>query len=181
ADLWSDPRGLVQPLTVHDAWLMDRPFGRAARRLWDRGFAFDYVSDRQLAGARPASGGIELPGGTYRAVVVPACDLMPLATFEGLRKLADGGATVIVQDHLPGDVPGLGDLDRRRAAFRERRDRLPPRDAGGGLKEARIGAGRLLVGDLEAALARAGIAREPMVDHPGIQFLRRSTESGRWY
>jgi hypothetical protein len=181
AEAWQDPRGLVRPLTIHDAGLVDRPIGRAARRLWDRGFTFDYVSDRHLAGARAARGGIALPGGSYRAVVVPACDVMPLATFEALVRLADGGATILFEDHLPRDVPGLGDLDRRRAAFRTLRDGLTLLDAEGGLQEARHGAGRLLVGILEAGLARAGVAREPLVDRDGVRFLRRRTETGHLY
>ena len=182
AEGWQDPRGLVRPLTVHDtAWLVDRPIGRAARRLWDRGFTFDYVSDRQLAGARASSGAVAMPGGSYRAVVVPACDLMPVATFEALLRLADSGATVLFEEHLPRDVPGLGDLERRRAALRRLRDGLVLDEAPGGLKEARRGTGRLVVGVLEAGLARAGVAREALVDHPGVRFLRRRAESGHLY
>ena len=31
-------------------WLEGQPVGKAARRLWNRGFTFDYISDRQLLG-----------------------------------------------------------------------------------------------------------------------------------
>jgi hypothetical protein len=49
------------------------------------------------------------------------------------------------------------------------------------VSEARVGSGRILrSADLERALARAGIAREPMVDH-GLSFARRMDDAGRFY
>ena len=40
---------------------------------------------------------------------------MLLETFERLLALSRKGATVIVEEALPGDVPGLYKLDERRA------------------------------------------------------------------
>ena len=69
-DFWSDPAGEVKQFTVHArAWLEDQPVGRAANWLWEHGWQFDYVSDRQLAGAEVAGGLVKVPGGGYRAVV----------------------------------------------------------------------------------------------------------------
>ncbi|HEX3626145.1 MAG TPA: glycoside hydrolase family 2, partial [Verrucomicrobiae bacterium] len=41
-----------------------------------------------------------------------------------------------------------------------------------------IGRGRIFVGNAEAALARSDVVREPMSDHAGVFFLRRSFDGG---
>ena len=38
-------------MTVHARdWFEQQPIGKAAEQLWNRGYQFDYVSDRQLTG-----------------------------------------------------------------------------------------------------------------------------------
>ncbi len=174
-DFWqkAGAEPLLPHLTVHArAWFESQPIGHAAEQLWQRGYAFDYISDRQLAAASVAGNAVKVPGGNYRVVVVPSCDLMPLATLEKLVALAKTGATVIFSGGLPKDVPGLGDLEKRRARFS-----VLLREAA----RAPLGKGRILVGELEAALVTAGVARETMVDHEGLFYIRRSFEAGRNY
>ena len=156
-DLWENPNGMVQPLTVSRRdWLNKQPLGKIARQLWNRGYAFDYVSDRQIAGNLTVSPDGSLRGGDninpYRAVVVPPCRHLPLETLQNLTKLAAAGTTVIFQDQLPNDVPGLGHLKERRRQFQESIAKLEFHDAGHGVREAHIKDGRLLVGELEAGL-----------------------------
>ena len=118
-DLWHDADGLAKGMTVHHTdWIVDQPLGRTARWLWDRGYAFDYVSDRQLQAARASDGRIVMPGGPYRAVLVPPCRHMPVDTLGKLLDLAHAGATVVFEDDLPDDVPGLGNLEERRRTLR---------------------------------------------------------------
>ncbi|MGA2748678.1 MAG: glycosyl hydrolase [Verrucomicrobiota bacterium] len=168
-DFWSDPAGEVKQFTVHArAWLEDQPVGRAANWLWEHGWQFDYVSDRQLAGAEVAGGLVKVPGGGYRAVVVPGCELMPVATLSNLLRLAASGGTVIFDQHLPSDAPGLGKLEQRRAELQAL------------LARAKAVPG-LRVGNLETELAAAKIAREPLLDHPGLMCVRRADDEGRVY
>ncbi|MDB5323326.1 MAG: glycoside hydrolase family 2 sugar binding protein [Phycisphaerales bacterium] len=167
-DLWHSLNGMVMPLTVHHTdWLTQQAIGRDAKMLWGRGYGFDYVSDRQLKSA-PAR---------YRAVVVPPCSHIPVETMAKLIELARGGATVIFHDRLPEDVPGLGELEKRRAELRKLAMELNF-TAGEKFKAAAVGEGRIVVGDLEAALAAAGAAREPLADHAGLLFIRRTWEGG---
>lgn len=175
-DFWSQPGNKLLPhLTVHARdWFEAQPLGRLAEQLWQRGYAFDYASDRQLTAARSASGGIQVAGGIYRTVLVPACEKMPVATLRKLVALADSGATVIFQKQLPQDVPGLGDLETRRKQLAEIKRRIPV--AGGA-----VGKGRVLIGDAQRALGTAGIARESLFDHPGLMCIRRTTGTGRTY
>ncbi|MCX6906436.1 MAG: glycosyl hydrolase, partial [Verrucomicrobia bacterium] len=101
-----------------------------------------------------------------RVIVVPATEHIPLKTMEHLLRLAEGGAKVIFDGAMPKDVPGLRELEARRAELRKLLERAK---------------GRVLVGDADALLARAGVAREPMVDHAGLLFIRRTLGDGRYY
>ncbi len=165
--------GHTYQFSVHDhRWLSDEPLGRTARALWEAGVAFDYVSDRLLDGIHAGPGGtLVAPGGaSYRAVLVPSCRTMPDATLARLLALAADGATVIFEDALPADVPGLGRLEARRAAFRKLSDSLgaAAREAGA-LCDVRHGKGRVLAGPRVAALAAAGISGEAVAQHAGAQ------------
>lgn len=182
-DYWQNAAGQVQAMTVHArGWFEGQPIGRLATQLWSRGYAFDYVSDRQLAKARAGAGGIVTEGGAYRVVLVPRCEVMPVATFSNLVRLAEGGATILFEDALPKDVPGWNALDACRAAFKSQIGRLNFSDLlGGKLREARMGQGRVAVGEAEAALSHARVARETMMDHEGLCFIRRAFDGGRHY
>jgi hypothetical protein len=118
---------------------------------------------------------------------VPPCEHLPLATFARLLALAEGGATVIFEGDCANDVPGWANLEQRRAEFRQLRDRLL---ASHFVSSARntpaliaysFGHGRVLVGDLESALALAKIPREPMFDRPGLMCIRRAFDGGHHY
>jgi hypothetical protein len=63
ADVWDDVKGLAKMLTVHHVgWLTEEPVGKLARQLGERGHAFDYVSDEQLAATRVERGALVTPG-----------------------------------------------------------------------------------------------------------------------
>lgn len=178
-DFWqkAESSPLLPHMTVHArGWFESQPIGHTAEQLWQRGFAFDYVSDRQLAAAKNSGSEIKVAGGNYRVVVVPQCDVMPLPTLEKLVSLAKAGATVIFSGGLPQDVPGLGDLEKRRAAFQKLLGEVAAATGG-----TRIGKGRIFVGDVESALAQAGVARETLSDHEGLFYIRRTTDGGRNY
>ena len=184
-DPWHDPAGLRMDFRVHRPdWFYDQPFGQLAQTLWDRGYTFDYVSDRLLAPVTLTGGGaIETAGTAYKVIVVPETDHMPLATLEKLLNLAHAGATVLFQRQLPADVPGLHRLAERRERLATMK-RLLPFEATSvdGLLQAALGQGRLLLGDdLSVMLPHAGVQREGMTDHKGVQFVRRRHAQGYHY
>jgi len=178
-DIWDDPEGLMQQLTVHRVdFVVGTPFGNAAKALHDAGYAFDYISDDQLAQTRVEGGILATPGNHYKVIVVPPADRMAIDTLKQILKLAEDGATVVFQD-LPEDVPGFGNLEERRAEFQAL------------LAEARsLSAGRphrIVIGDGAAsfgigsdAFAANGVSREGMAETP-VDFIRRRTAAGHDY
>ncbi|MBN1509024.1 MAG: hypothetical protein JW955_19410 [Sedimentisphaerales bacterium] len=178
-DQWSQPG---RSMLSHFRASMVGTAADAGETLRRAGYTFDFISDRQLAGVKYAAGTLQTGGVSYKTVVVPPTELIPLSTFARLLDLARQGATVVVQGKLPSDVPGWRGLDERRAAYRKLLGWLEFADvADSAIRSAPVGSGRFLLGDsLEQLLATAGVAREPMVEQ-GLQFVRRTLDGDRCY
>ncbi|MFL5617773.1 MAG: glycosyl hydrolase [Gemmatimonadaceae bacterium] len=158
-------------------------FRTAAEHMLERGYMYDYVSDKQIAGARAIGGRLITTGGSrYRAVLVPAAKYTPVETMEKLLLLARSGATIAFYRALPEDVPGLSDLARRRArlqAIESTTLRLPSSDRA--VQRVAVGRGVVLVSsDLDALLGAADARREPAVDM-GLKLVRRRERDGATY
>lgn len=91
---------LFMQLSVHGVknWIGGMPWGKVAMGLWERGYAFDFVSDGLLAEART---------GQYQGIVLPPCRHMPLATLQKLLELAEQGVRIYRAGDLPESQPGL--------------------------------------------------------------------------
>jgi hypothetical protein len=178
-DRWMSPTGSVQAMTVHARdWLEQQPVGKEAEELWERGYAFDYVSDAQLKTAKVVDGKIQMPGGKYQVIVVPECKFIPLETFKQLLALAESGATVVFRNHLPADVPGLNDLEQRRREFRNLRDKLKFWRSHLDVSVAEVGKGSVLMDELSRPWYPQIKAKgEPLVAC-GLSFIRRSFDGG---
>lgn len=170
-------------LTAHnsDDWMNGSELNSCARALFNKGYSFDYISDRLLMEIKTSGG--ELLSGTakYRALLVPNCRLMPLETFQKLKDLAAGGATVIFKNDLPPDVPGLGALEERRQKLAAATKTLRREIVQGELSELKINRGRFLIGiDDERMLSLAKVSREAMTTS-GLSFVRRAHRHGHLY
>ncbi len=176
SDFWHNPAGRLQIMTVGITnWFEDQPIGKTAHQLWNQGYAFDYVSDRQLQSARVTSHGeVQMPGGKYGIVIVPECKFIPLDTFKQLLTLAENGATVIFQNQLPTDVSGWHDLKNQRKEFANLRRKLKFQKKEWGMSI--LGKGFVQVSSLDESLAAP---REPMTD-AGLSFVRRSFDEEGW-
>ncbi|UOG73278.1 glycoside hydrolase family 2 protein [Hymenobacter tibetensis] len=173
---------LLQHFDGIDHGFKGMPIEETSATLLKRGYGFDYISDKQLLDVKGVGSTLQTGGATYRTVLVPNASLMPLPTLQQLVKLAQGGATIVMEDQLPADVPGLGSLDSRRSAFRKLLAQVklaPGKQAG--VQQAQVGKGRILVGkDVDQLLTQAGVKREKMVD-TGLQFERRRHAKGHYY
>jgi hypothetical protein len=188
-DMWSEPG---KERLVHVGGGFDIGITQGdARAMLDAGYAFDFISDRQLAGTtfdgdllrtaarstRAASG-----GGSYKVIVLPESRFIPVATFDKLVRLARQGATVVVRNELPADVPGFANLDARRARLKQLVDQLHFDGTGeAGIASAKVGEGRFLLGgDLSRLLSYANVRREALVGQ-GLHFTRRVYAGGSLY
>jgi hypothetical protein len=182
-----------------------------ASTLLSRGYAFDYLSDRFLAQARSFSGVVEVGtnspqfstmsangiftprtwrlgvqkacGGNWPGtILVPSCHLMPLESLVKLVDLAQSGAKVLFVKNLPSDVPGLANLEERRAKFKALLDQVKlEKTADPLVQKATIGSGAFLVSaDVDALLKQTDIKREPMMDD-SLWFVRRADNQGYQY
>ncbi len=113
-DSWSE-RGKSR--LVHFGGPHEPLTAELSEMLIDSGYTFDYISDRQIRELKAEQSYIKSKGGNYRTILVPACQYMPLETMEKLISLAESGANIIIQDHLPLDVPGLADLKKRQQDY----------------------------------------------------------------
>jgi len=180
---------------VYDSW-MDR--GRDLLKHYDResefdvkgfrecaegmlkgGYAFDYISDRQVRelgdGLRTAGGGV------YQTVLLPGCKYISLQAFKRLVELAEGGATILVYQTLPADVPGWSSLSGRRDSLQGLLRRLHFADMGDGIQRATLGKGAFIKADDPDALLRyARVRREGMVDD-SLDVVRRVMDKGHCY
>ncbi|MDH3245738.1 MAG: glycosyl hydrolase, partial [Saprospiraceae bacterium] len=84
---------------------------KIAELLLDRGYAFDFVSDRQLtmSGFSDEDKADHLSG--YRTIIIPAT-FIPLNTVQTLAALADQGMNIIFEE-MPKHVPGLHEAEAR--------------------------------------------------------------------
>ncbi|MDO8539998.1 MAG: glycosyl hydrolase [Opitutaceae bacterium] len=167
-DLWMDPAGTAMRLTVHrHEWMARQRLGEVADALLAKGYAFDFVSDRMIESLRVRDGRLEAPGGTYRAIVIPACTHLPEGTAARLAELAGRGVPIVFEREIPADVPGNSDVGKRRAKLAAHRAQLEQ-------------AGVIVAPDAVNGLARVGIAHEPMAD-AGLRFIRRRVGTSHWY
>jgi hypothetical protein len=157
------------------------PVEKHAETLWEKGYGFDFISDKQLLNVTTINGKLQTGGVAYQTVLVPEAHYIPLATFQQLVKLAKSGATVVFANDLPEDVPGLNNLAGRQNIFNELMAQLDFEENGPGIQKAAVGKGAFLVAkNVTDLLTAAGVKRERMVD-TGLQLVRRSYAKGNYY
>ena len=158
-------------------------FRLAADLMIPRGYAYDYVSDRQLAGVRVDGAALVSQGDSrYRTVLVPATRYMPIETMEQLVRLARAGATIAFYRGLPADVAGLHELEGHRARLRAIVAELKfTPSADGAVKRAPLGRGAMLIGDDLASLLGAAGARHEPAAALDLQLTRRRERDGYTY
>ena len=161
-DFWMDAAGFERQLTVHARdWLSEQPIGRVARALYDDGYSFDFISERQLFSLADSK------ATRYTTIVVPAAKYMKPQTFARLVNLAEkGGYAVLFVDGLPSDVPGFKDVESRRAEL----ERMKA-DASSLVKS----------GSLEELMASAPVRREPFNKSAGLMYTRHAKDGVTYY
>src|SRR5690606_18726009 len=141
-------------------------FKEAAMQMLERGYTYDYISDRQIRELRLNNGNLVTAGGaTYKTIVVPQCKYIPVSTLEALAALAGAGGRVILYKGVPDTYAGMQD---RNSEVSTAKTRLTDTCSA-------------IQGDnLEELLNTAGVAREFMTDM-GLTFVRKRDANGFLY
>ena len=92
-------------------------FEKVSQWMLEKGYSFDFFSDRQLQNFTFSNNKIISGGNSYKVILVPGVKSMPLQSMKKLLALARQGAKIIFYEALPTDVPGLANLDIQRKEF----------------------------------------------------------------
>ena len=171
-DLWSTrakSAGGVHLLEVHhvDRWLLDLPFGKLVQKLWNGGYSFDYVSDRQLNRLNiNKNGDISSESASYKTLLIPVGTYMPEETMDQLVRLAKAGAKIIFEEKMPEQVAGYVSHTDRQLEFIKKQSALRTLP--------NIYAGK----DWEQMLLKNGVVQEELAKK-GLTFIRKKTSDGK--
>lgn len=172
-DIWQEQDGRLLMFDIHKMDKRAPRFIEAVHRINKAGYDMDYISDQFIRTATCHDGKIVTSGGgAYKALVVPGARLMPIDVLEKLLHLVEEGAKIVFLDQYPEDVPGLTNLEIRRASFSQTLQQL----------KAREGKGNLFFGtDYMRTLAATGALSEAMKTEFGLSVIRRSHVEGYHY
>lgn len=174
-------RELLSHFDAHGPELDHMPFKATADLLLAQGYAFDFISDRQIQQLVSTDHHLKSGEINYSTLIVPKTEYLPLNTMQKLSELAEAGATIIFVDELPVDVPGMEDLENRKEAMLVLKEGFQFERNTEGMMEASIGNGKAIKGsDVVKMLQSIGIERERMSDS-GLHFTRRIIDQEEFY
>lgn len=154
-----------------------------APALWHQGYDYSLFSDRLLESIAVTDGRLVAPGGSYQALVIADCSLLPETTLKRVVQLANDGATIIFPGIVPVGVPGLHREEERRQEFYGLMKKINAAATliTNDMRESRMGKGRIIFGGTASeALAYVGVRRETLFDR-GLRCIRRVDEEGTTY
>ena len=156
----------------------------AADCMLARGYAYDYVSDRQLAGVKVEDAALVSPGGRALSHRARARDAVHPDRDDGASRPARRAPARRSPSiaGFPPTSPASHDLDGHRARLRAIVGALKfTPSADGAVKRAPLGRGAVLVGDdLGSLLGAAGARHEPAAALD-LQLMRRRERDGYTY
>lgn len=161
-DIWQRQDGIYMMFEIHT---MDKKMPEVKQmvgQLVKAGLDPDYLSDSLIADLSVSPDGsiISKGGNQYKAIIVPPVNFMPVETLKNLKLLKAHGANVIFTESLPNDVPGLVNLEKRRAQLEAlKKDMASPAK------------------DFQDAIRLTGAFPESLRTK-GVSLLRRTNEAG---
>lgn len=149
----------------------------------DAGYDVDYISDKYVLSTRFENQHLTTSGGeTYKAIIVPGANQMPLSTLKHLLELAKEGATIVFLNNAPSSVPGFYNLAQRNKEFE---DLVRPVFKDAKFPAAKVqsyGKGKIITGtDYKQALQDCQVSNEPLRSENNLRFVRRKMTDGYLY
>lgn len=182
-DMWNDLPGRMVAFDIHKMDQYAPKFIKTIQTIMTGGYDVDYISDDFIQTTRCKDNLLVTAGNTqYKALVVPAARLMPVATLKKLTELARQGATVVFVEQYPEDVPGYSRLEQNRKKLAAVLSELPEAASFETTQSFNLGKGRIIIGsDYHQVLDATGTPAEEMKTRYGLQFIRRANPEGHHY
>jgi hypothetical protein len=155
-------------------------FEELSTHMLEKGYGFDFFSDRQLLKFSLTGKKIQTGGNSYQTILLPANKLIDEKSFAKLIELAQKGATILAYKNLPDSVPGLFELEKRQRQYQRLIDQLKF-ERKNGIRTAKVGAGFILLGeDIDQLLQAAATRKESLADK-NLSMVRRKNGHGFVY
>ena len=181
-DMWHEQGGRLLMFDIHKMQQRAPEFIRIVDKISEDGYDADYISDAFIKTTQVKDNLLVTTGGaSYKALIVPSVDMMPLDVISKLSELAKQGAQIVFLDNYPSDVPGFSNLDKRRKEFDAVVRKLPVSDFDRNSSTS-FGKGKIIAGSLENnILKETGVKAEEIKTVAKLQYVRRKNEDGFHY
>ncbi len=181
-DMWNEQPGRLLLFTIHHMYKLAPKFINTIHRINNSGYDGDYISDNFIRTTSFKNGKLVTAGGTcYKALVVPAAQLMPHDILAHLYNLAKQGATIVFLENYPTDVPGYYQLEQKRKNYQKILKNLPDVSFDK-TTVSPVGKGKIITGtDYAHTLACCNIPVEEMKTKFNLHAIRRVNETGHHY
>lgn len=181
-DIWQRQDGLYLMFDIHKMQQRMPDFFDMVVNIQRYGYDTDYISDKYLLQTRVENGLLKTPGASYKAIIVPNINYIPVGSLEKLLQLAREGATLIFTDQLPKDVPGLHAYQQRQEQLQELLSGLSFSSGIQAVESIAFGKGKIVLGkDHVKVLEETSARPEALSSKYGAGILRRKHEQGHHY
>jgi hypothetical protein len=154
---------------------------KIANELHNKGYSFDYISDKQLSELEVKDMKIFSGNKEYKTIMVPKVEYMPLNTFKKIITLADNGAKVLFYNNLPNKIPGWKNHTDLQEQFDKLKAALKFDKKENDSQETLLSLGKILKGpDIPDMLTNIGIYRETLVDK-NLEYIRLNYNKTKVY
>ena len=176
-DAWSQKgKSMLQHFAARDEELTNG----IGDMLLNNGYTFDYISDKQIQQLTVGDKNVLSNNSEYKTIIIPDCDYIPLKTIQKIISMAKEGATIILQNDFPKDVPGLKDFKHKLEVFQNIKNEIKF-NSQGNYESSQVGDGKLIKGnDVTTILNDIKVLPESMVKD-GLWFNRVNRKEGVCY
>ncbi|PCH67456.1 MAG: glycosyl hydrolase family 2 [Bacteroidales bacterium] len=181
-DMWHKVDGKLLQFDIHKMKERAPEFINVVHQISKAGYDMDYISDAFIKSTTFKNGHLTTSGGaSYKALIIPAIDKIPVEVLEKIIALAKQGAQIVFMGNYPKDVPGFGNLKNRRNKFKNIVDKLPELNFQK-TKTTAFSKGKIITGtNYKNTLAATGVLAEEFKTKANLQYIRRKNKTGHHY
>ena len=182
-DVWNNEGGRFFQFSIHDMGKLMPEFIQVVNSIYKNGYDVDYISDKFILSAKCVEGKIVTESGAqYKALILPAVQIMSEKTLKHLVKLVAQGAKITVMGNFPNDVPGYYNMKSRKNTLEKLCKKIAPAIDFSATQVNSYQKGQVITGtDYAPTLNALGVQPEEMITKFGLHAIRRSNESGFHY